>query len=215
MTNDKIQRYIEYRILRWKKVCWNILDFFQCHKCGWCCIKIPVFISDDEIKILAEICGVPIKRFQKKFCSYHGTEISLKEPCPFLLQDNSCMLYPSGDMDVRPLVCKFYPFSVDRFVLFGIERCQLSKNINEYVVKIGDLPNINELIKKKTHHLDQKISDLVHETLPFSRQKIVEEIEEKINEKYRFEDKTEEMLLTTHPEFLEVVLDYLKEKVGE
>src|SRR4051812_1614524 len=102
---------------------------FTCTQCGNCCTGGPgdVWISEVEIKRLAEHLRLPRKTVLERYCRKIGNKISLKESrspaglydCVFLKEipvetkDKTkvvqtrriCEIYP-----VRPLQCRTFPF---------------------------------------------------------------------------------------------------------
>lgn len=92
---------------------------FQCTLCGNCCTGGPgyVWISDEEIDLLAAHLKLSREETLKKYCRKLHGKISLKEsrdengeyPCVFLTDlgngKRGCGIYP-----VRPLQCRTWPF---------------------------------------------------------------------------------------------------------
>lgn len=99
---------------------------FTCTQCGNCCTGAPgyVWISDVEIRRLAEHLKISTAEVLDQYCRRIGNRISLKEhrsqagnfDCVFLLEQEvatksgparrrTCTVYP-----VRPLQCRTWPF---------------------------------------------------------------------------------------------------------
>ncbi|MFT3789164.1 MAG: YkgJ family cysteine cluster protein [Tepidisphaeraceae bacterium] len=96
---------------------------FTCTQCGNCCTGGPgyVWMSDDEVRILADHLKLSVEETVKKHCRLINGRLSLKErktpkglyDCVFLIDlpttDGSvkrgCGIYP-----VRPLQCRTWPF---------------------------------------------------------------------------------------------------------
>jgi Fe-S-cluster containining protein len=78
-----------------------------CIKCGECCRHCtPINISRGEAELLAQVQGLPYKKFKQKFKLTprgDGTFNMPAAPCPFL-EGNLCSVYA-----FRPLVCRVFP----------------------------------------------------------------------------------------------------------
>lgn len=85
---------------------------FQCTQCGKCCTGSPgyVWVSDDEMKRMAEFLHLPIADFKRLYARRIGQRWALVERksqnhrCVFY-QDQKCKVYAA-----RPLQCQAYPF---------------------------------------------------------------------------------------------------------
>jgi hypothetical protein len=87
---------------------------FKCTGCGKCCTGAPgyVWVTQEEIEIMAKKLGIAPQEFQKKYIRQIGKRISLLEDpknydCIFL-KDKTCTLY-----DARPKQCRTFPFWKD------------------------------------------------------------------------------------------------------
>lgn len=86
---------------------------FKCTECGQCCTGAPgyVWVSDEEIKTMANYLGLNTAEFGRKFLRYvDGRYALLEKPgsydCIFL-KDKKCELY-----QVRPTQCRTFPWWV-------------------------------------------------------------------------------------------------------
>lgn len=84
---------------------------FKCTGCGQCCTGSPgyVWVSEEEVKSLAELLKISEEDFLKKYTRRIGDRISLKEhsktyDCVFL-KDKKCLVYTD-----RPKQCRTYPW---------------------------------------------------------------------------------------------------------
>jgi Fe-S-cluster containining protein len=85
---------------------------FQCSQCGDCCTGAPgyVWVNDAEIKAIAELVGLPMDEFEKKYVRKIGIRKSLVEydngDCVFFdPQARKCTVY-----EARPRQCRTWPF---------------------------------------------------------------------------------------------------------
>lgn len=85
---------------------------FTCTQCGDCCSGAPgyVWVSEDEIKALANEMGMDVEAFEHRFIRTVGVEKSLVEypdgDCVLLdPETRKCTVYES-----RPIQCRTWPF---------------------------------------------------------------------------------------------------------
>jgi Fe-S-cluster containining protein len=84
---------------------------FQCTQCGHCCTGEPgyVWLNDEEIEELAEVCGETPARFMEIYTKSVGKRKSLRElpdgACVFYRTNIGCTLY-----EHRPRQCRTWPF---------------------------------------------------------------------------------------------------------
>ena len=85
---------------------------FQCSQCGNCCTGGPgvVWVTDDEIREIAEFRGLSIGEMRINHTRLHGGRVTLREfangDCTFFDgQTRRCTIYP-----VRPPQCRTWPF---------------------------------------------------------------------------------------------------------
>ena len=124
---------------------------FRCAGCGACCAGPEegyVWVTDEEIALIALHLGMPEARFRKQHVRRVGRRQSLKEArpskdCVFLVQrpgGRGCSIY-----SVRPVQCRTWPFwsgNIDQPVSWAIAgtRCP---GINR-----GELVAANEIDAK-------------------------------------------------------------------
>lgn len=83
-------------------------EIFHCKKCGDCCHGYGgTFLSQKDIKAIAEYTGTDVKTFLAKYCKFSGTKPILAQDkngyCIFW--DELCTIHP-----VKPYMCKAWPF---------------------------------------------------------------------------------------------------------
>lgn len=81
-----------------------------CKRCGDCCRTIckSIAFSKEELKAVSKYLKIPYKKLKRKIRAIPlGSQIFdvPGKPCPFLKGRNVCTIY-----EVRPIVCKIYPF---------------------------------------------------------------------------------------------------------
>lgn len=82
---------------------------FECTQCGRCCTGAPgyVWLTRAEITELAELLGLAVEQFTKRFVRKVGRRYSLKEKA-----NNDCVFFDGGCTvySARPRQCRTYPF---------------------------------------------------------------------------------------------------------
>ena len=82
-----------------------VINFFECEKCGKCCMYSPPIFRKDEAEKIADFLGksvdeLPLSMFIQFFNVYYRAP----KPCPFLNSDNRCSVY-----EVRGASCRSFP----------------------------------------------------------------------------------------------------------
>lgn len=87
----------------------NVLaDYFQCTQCGECCRGFGgTYVSDDDIKAIAEYLGVQPDIVLKRYCVRSGSKplICQGEDSRCIFWDQLCTIHP-----VKPRMCRMWPF---------------------------------------------------------------------------------------------------------
>jgi len=90
---------------------------FECQKCGRCCAEIGLPFYGLQLEKIANFLGLSrdqvIERYYGRIVVENGKKMvefedDKRTPCPFLLDDNTCRIYP-----VRPEGCQAYPIDTD------------------------------------------------------------------------------------------------------
>lgn len=79
---------------------------FSCLDCANCCKTIGPRLIDKDVERLAKHLKMKPSEFMEQYIliDEDGDMIFREHPCPFLMQDNYCMVYES-----RPRACREYP----------------------------------------------------------------------------------------------------------
>ena len=102
---------------------------FACTGCGGCCTGAPgyVWVSKEEIRVLAEAGGVTVEEFEASFVRREGNRKSLLEhangDCVFFdSAAHRCLIYV-----LRPRQCRTFPFwaSIVRTPATWLETCSV------------------------------------------------------------------------------------------
>lgn len=87
----------------------NILSYFECKRCGECCVCAPIFLYDEEVDTYSKLYGNSFfDMLDENIVDNH-----LKAPCGFL-ENKLCKLHNIR----KPLTCAIYPFSLKNKSLF-------------------------------------------------------------------------------------------------
>jgi Fe-S-cluster containining protein len=142
----------------------EILSFFKCYRCGYCCRNIPVQLREEEIKSISAYLGISEQEFVKRYVDKSKLPfLYLKTPCPFF-EFYRCTIYP-----VRPAVCRIFPFNEESLCLLQrIDNiyCPLARDIaREYriffKVKYKKPTPIPKWFRKLTHRIFQEREKII------------------------------------------------------
>ena len=107
----------------------KILKKVKCKKCGWCCKNQSAMLTREDVKRFMIHFKCNYGELSEKYLDKTMKIPYLKSPCPFLDNENKCIIY-----HVRPKVCKIYPFT-DFFMVS--KPCVLGEEILDMMVKSG------------------------------------------------------------------------------
>lgn len=81
-------------------------DKIECLECAGCCKSLGPMIFESDISRMASALRMKISAFKDQYIKVdEDRDFIFKEsPCPFLCDDNLCMIYQS-----RPKACREYP----------------------------------------------------------------------------------------------------------
>jgi Fe-S-cluster containining protein len=101
-------------------IVYEILAYYKCDRCGYCCKEMPVELLEKEVK--------HFRKITKKGDWKDST--NLKSPCPFYNQtEGLCRIYSQ-----RPEICKafpLYPYDIPFGVrIFGLDKCCIAKELD-------------------------------------------------------------------------------------
>jgi len=84
----------------------EVFQKIDCLDCANCCKSISPTLYDKDINRLAKHLKIKPSQFVEKYLylDEEGDYVFKETPCPFLLNDNYCMVYES-----RPKACREYP----------------------------------------------------------------------------------------------------------
>lgn len=106
------ERYVISYVLK-------ILPYYKCSSCGKCCIECHPQITEDEIVTITKQYGNDVFNYltDNPFCN------ELISPCHYLI-NNKCIIN-----NIKPEVCKIYPFSLSKLGLLTICSCPMGDKI--------------------------------------------------------------------------------------
>lgn len=152
------------------------LSFFECKKCGECCRDCPVQVTEEELMALLKRDG------EKVFDMLDENVVAgnaLKAPCGYL-KDNACGIY-----DIKPLVCRVYPFTLKYPHFLAICLCpmgieilnELRNCINEYKQRknIRALSAAQEQMLKQAYELGQDMSREFFDDVGYKRGRMMDQ----------------------------------------
>ena len=79
---------------------------FDCLRCGNCCRIVGPKLSGNDVNRLGKALSMRPKEVEEHYLTddEDGDTVFREHPCPFLLEDNSCLIY-----EHRPKACRDYP----------------------------------------------------------------------------------------------------------
>ena len=110
----------------------------NCLDCANCCKSISPAVTDADISRLAKFLKMKPSRIVSDFfvMDHEGDYVFLSTPCPFLRDDNYCMVY-----EARPRACKEYPHTDRRRALQLIRLTEKNAQVCPIVYNVLlDLP---------------------------------------------------------------------------
>ena len=126
---------------RYLELAEEILKYFECKGCGWCCKNLGVGIEKGDIERL------PVEPKNTRVILTEDNVIEyIKPPCEYLDENNSCSIY-----DHRLKECRFFPFTIRGMRL---NLCPLGKEISDLYEMVADekfFPNPERLEKFLKH----------------------------------------------------------------
>jgi Fe-S-cluster containining protein len=115
----------------------DAFDQFDCIACANCCKTISPIITNRDIDRMAKGLGIKPSALVEKHLTIDsdGDYVFTSSPCPFLQDDNYCLIY-----DYRPKACREYPHTDRRrmhqilnITLKNIEVCPVVFNVVEQI----------------------------------------------------------------------------------
>jgi len=135
--------------MNYESICLEILKNYNCTKCGFCCKKTNLFLTNDELKVICD--KLKIREESIKTKKGYNNYLILDTPCPFL-KNNICTVH-----EFRPYVCRVFPFSCGIISLQSLKTCNLSRDIYKDLKSlIGNLPDIENISVENAKDNDSK-----------------------------------------------------------
>ncbi len=96
----------------------DIFDKVDCLECAKCCGSLGPMLFESDIDRMASTLKIKASKFKDDYIRIDedGDYVFKSMPCPFLCNDNLCMIYTS-----RPKACREYPHT-DRKRFYQISR---------------------------------------------------------------------------------------------
>lgn len=126
------QLFLDFHVDEFNKI--------DCLDCGKCCSGLGPRLSDVDIDRLSEHLKIKSSAFVQTYLRIDEDKdfVFKSMPCPFLMDDNFCIVYKS-----RPRACREYPHtdrknirSILDLCVKNIETCPVVENIFEKLEKM-------------------------------------------------------------------------------
>ena len=157
-SNILLYEILKARIQEWYNLAIELHQYYKCHRCAdpMCC-KIPVQITDDEVRNLSIAMFKTEPMFIREYVDITKMGKYLKNPCPFLTKGkkSGCDIHYA-----RPFMCRMYPFSSMPGVLLNIDVCPLAADIATDLDKVSEKA-IAENYKPENTELDEIAAEAV------------------------------------------------------
>lgn len=129
----------------------EILEKVKCSNCGWCCVSCNVLLSENDIIRLCKHIRCDFGQFYEKYMDKETIANYLSFPCPFLdmNKEKKCAIY-----DVRPEVCKHFPFNASLLV---IDPCSIGRDILKIIDERISYEMLSKMSGKKLDEFKKKL----------------------------------------------------------
>ena len=116
----------------------EVFEEIDCLDCANCCKSIPPILNDLDIKRAAKFLGIKPNDFKEKYVVVDDDlDMVMKtSPCPFLMEDNKCLIYEG-----RPRACREYPHT---------DNYEFVKNIKLHRKNLEYCPAVYHIVKRLT-----------------------------------------------------------------
>lgn len=120
----------------------EVFSELDCLNCANCCKSIPPILNDNDIRRLSKSLGLSTGDFQNKYVRLDedGDRVMATTPCPFLMDDNACMVY-----EARPRACRQYPHT---------DRAQFVSSLKLHAANASYCPAVYHILQRLQKKLD-------------------------------------------------------------
>lgn len=119
--NKKNMRELDEKV---HKLHEDVFNEINCLECANCCKTLGPRITDKDIDRISKSLKIKASTFINQYLKIDedGDYVFQSMPCPFLMNDNYCMIYNS-----RPKACREYPHT-DRVKFFQISKLTITNS---------------------------------------------------------------------------------------
>lgn len=114
----------------------EVFSKIDCLDCANCCTSIPPIVNKTDVNRIAKKFGMRPAEFEEQYLirDEDGDTVMNTSPCPFLLEDNMCMIY-----DIRPKACRQYPHT---------DEMDFSRNMKLHAPNASVCPGVFHILRK-------------------------------------------------------------------
>lgn len=166
---------MEYRMQQmadWREVAFEICGLYTCRRCydTVCCTATPAALTEKETLRLSQHVGRSLEQFIAEYCEASEMGwIYLRSPCPFLRRSIKNRRHPACKVhEIRPLVCRRYPFDDLPGVLNSTDLCPMAAEIERDIKDIQWRLSTGELVVEfdgEDDDLEEKMKQLEKKVL--------------------------------------------------
>ena len=108
----------------------------NCLDCANCCTSIPPIVTKTDAARIAKKFGMKPTEFEKEYLTVDedGDTVMNASPCPFLQNDNTCLVY-----DIRPKACRQFPHT---------DNLDFSKNMKLHKMNAQICPGVFHILRR-------------------------------------------------------------------
>ncbi len=114
----------------------TVFSELDCLYCANCCTSIPPIVNKTDSARIARHLGMKESAFKAQYLvqDEDGDTVMNTSPCPFLMDNNHCMIY-----EFRPKACREYPHT---------DSHEFSKNLHLHAVNARYCPAVFHILER-------------------------------------------------------------------
>ena len=120
----------------------SVFSKINCLDCANCCTSIPPIVTKTDSARIAKKFGMKPAEFEQAYLitDEDGDTVMNTSPCPFLQNDNTCLIY-----DIRPKACRQFPHT---------DNMDFSKKMKLHVLNAQICPGVFHIIRRLEEVVD-------------------------------------------------------------
>jgi hypothetical protein len=113
-----------------------VFQDIDCLDCANCCTTIPPMLNPADINRISKRLGMKTARFMETYVTIDedGDTVMNTSPCPFLLEDHTCLIYED-----RPKACRQYPHT---------DQHEFSQHLKLHAINANHCPAVFHILER-------------------------------------------------------------------